>query len=60
MRLEKPLSQKEIALVLGVHQSTISAYTRGGLPRFATATQAVRWRQENPRVTTRQAYPTKG
>ena len=61
MNIDRPLTQKEKALVLGVHQCTISAYTRaGGLNRFATATEVIRWRQENPHVTIRHAYPKAG
>jgi len=58
-RVERPLSQKEKALTLGVHPSTISAMTRCGLKRRATAQETVEWYRRHPEFRFRKAYPAR-
>lgn len=58
MNLERPLTQKEKALVLGVHPTTISAMTRHGLPRLASARETIEWRRRNPDFRKSAIYPS--
>lgn len=59
MSIDRPLRQKEKAVILDVHPSTISAMTRAGLPRRANLTETIAWARQNPRFTTRSVYPCK-
>lgn len=56
MQLERPLTQKEKAVVLGVHPSTISAFARLGLPRRANARETIDWYRRHPSVRVRDVY----
>lgn len=55
--IDRPLTQKEKAALLGVHPSTVSAMSRAGLSRRATGRETIAWYQRHETFRTREIYP---